>query len=79
MQLALANIVREGNTMNKETVFVYAIATGCGLAWLWVSLSVGQALVAGLAALGLTVIAWHAIDTIDGVARNHYAPKKKGE
>jgi len=65
--------------MNRETVFVYAIATGCGLAWLWVSLSVGEALVAGLAALGLAVIAWHAIDTIDGVARSHYSPKNKGE
>jgi hypothetical protein len=61
--------------MNKESVFVYAVATACGLAWLWVSLSVGQAVVAGLASLGLLVIAWHVIDTLDGVARSHYAPK----
>ena len=76
MQLALASIVREGNSMNKESIFAYGVAVAGGLAWLWFSLSPQEAVVAGLATLGLTVIVWHAIDTIDGVARNHYAPKE---
>ena len=73
--MALASIVREGNHMNKESIIAYGIAVAGGLAWLWFSLSVQEAIVAGLATLGLAVIVWHAIDTIDGVARNHYAPK----
>lgn len=62
--------------MNKESIFAYGVAVAGGLAWLWFSLSPQEAVVAGLATLGLTVIVWHAIDTIDGVARNHYAPKE---
>ena len=62
--------------MNKESIIAYGIAVAGGLAWLWFSLSPQEAVVAGLATLGLTVIVWHAIDTIDGVARNHYAPKE---
>ncbi len=62
--------------MNKESIIAYGIAVAGGAAWLWFSLSPQEAVVAGLATLGLTVIVWHAIDTIDGVARNHYAPKE---
>ncbi|NDF70839.1 MAG: hypothetical protein EB131_06850 [Betaproteobacteria bacterium] len=65
--------------MNKESVIAYGIAVAGGLAWLWFSLSIVEAVVAGFATLGLSVVVWHAIDTIDSVARNHYAPKKKGE
>jgi hypothetical protein len=79
MQLALANIVREGNNMNKESIIAYGIAVAGGLAWLWFSGSLQEAVVALFATIGLVVVVWHAIDTIDGVARNHYAPKKKGE
>jgi len=79
MQLALANIVREENSMNKESVIAYGIAVAGGLAWLWFSLSIAEAVVAGFATLGLAVIVWNVIDTIDSAARNHYAPKNKGE
>ena len=76
MQLALASIVREGNNMNKESIIAYGIAVGGGAAWLWFSLSIAEAVVAGFATLGLAVVVWHAIDTIDSIARNHYTPKK---
>lgn len=62
--------------MNKESVIAYGIAVGGGLAWLWLSLSPQEAIVAALATLGLAVIVWHAIDTIDGAARRHYVPKE---
>lgn len=65
--------------MDKGTGIVYGIATACGVAWLWSSLNLGEAVVAALAAFGLLVIAWHAIDTLDSAARNHYAPKKEGK